>query len=85
MRLTLEQLAELRDTPLGATGNRLARAIELSGVTLSQIHEATGLSVSYVSDTARGRYKTITVDNGDKLARFFGCQIEDLFLERAVA
>ena len=33
----------------------------------------------HVSDVARRRYRTITVENARKFARYFGCSIEDLF------
>lgn len=82
MELTAKQLNELRSSPVTETGNRLGRAIKISGVSLSAIHDETELSVSYISDTARGRYRTITVDNASKLAGFFGCAIEDLFPSR---
>ena len=74
--LTKQQLAMLR-TETGT--NRVARAIDLAGVTQVTVAEALGLPQPYVSDVARRRYKTITVENARKFAQFFGCSIEDLF------
>jgi len=74
--LTKQQLAMLRTEP---GTNRVARAIDLAGVTQVTVADALGLPQPYVSDVARRRYKTITVENARKFAKFFGCSIEDLF------
>lgn len=80
--LTPQQLDMLRKTPVGKVGNRLAKVIELTEASLTEIHDQTDLSVSYISDTKSGRYKGISVDNAGRLARFFGVAIEDLFPAR---
>jgi len=74
--LTEQQLAILRTEP---GTNRVAKAIALAGVTQVTIAEALGLPQPYVSDVARQRYRTITVENARKFATYFGCSIEDLF------
>lgn len=74
--LTEDQLRTLRSEP-GA--NRVAKAISLAGVTQMTVAKAVGLPQPYVSDVARRRYRTITVENARKFARYFGCRIEDLF------
>ena len=74
--LTKQQLAILRSEP---GTNRVAKAIALAGVTQVTVAEALGLPQPYVSDVARQRYKTITVENARKFAVFFGCSIEDMF------
>ena len=74
--LSKQQLAILRSEP---GTNRVAKAIALAGVTQVTVAEALGLPQPYVSDVARQRYKTITVENARKFAVFFGCSIEDLF------
>ena len=74
--LTEQQLATLRSEP-GA--NRVAKAISLAGVAQLTVAKALGLPQPYVSDVARARYRTITVENARKFARYFGCSIEDLF------
>jgi transcriptional regulator with XRE-family HTH domain len=79
MTLTPKQLRRLRDTPSKAGENRVAVAFELAEVTQNTVAAATGLPQPYISDVARNRYQTITVDNAYKFAEFFGCQIEDLF------
>ncbi len=81
--LTQKKLSELREA-IGE-GNRVAKAIELAEVTQLDVQEATGLPQSYISDVARNRYRTITVDNAGKFAGYFGCLIEDLFPREAVA
>lgn len=78
--LSTRKLRELRDTP--AKGNRVARAIELAEVTQLDVSAATALPQPYISDVARNRYETITVDNARKFADYFGCAIEDLFPAR---
>ena len=74
--LTEEQLAALRSEP---GTNRVAKAISLAGVSQVTVAKALGLPQPYVSDVARRRYRTITVENAGKFARYFGCSIEDLF------
>ena len=74
--LTKQQLVILRSEP---GTNRVAKAISLARVTQVAVAEALGLPQPYVSDVARQRYKTITVENARKFAVFFGCSIEDLF------
>ena len=74
--LTKQQLAVLRSEP---GSNRVAKAMALTGVTQVTVAEALGLTQPYVSDVARGRYRTITVENARKFASYFGCCIEDLF------
>ncbi len=78
MALTKAQLKTLRDGD-ASTGNRLALAIDLSGETQTSVGLAVDLPHTYVSDVARGRYQTITVENAHKFAEHFGCAIEDLF------
>lgn len=77
--LTEDQLRTLRSEP-GA--NRVAKAIALAGVTQMTVAKSVGLPQPYVSDVARQRYRTITVENARKFARYFGCRIEDLFPAR---
>ena len=74
--LTKQQLAILRVEP---SVNRVAKAISLAGVTQLTVAEALGLPQPYVSDVARQRYRTITVEKGRKFANYFGCCIDDLF------
>ncbi len=78
--LNARKLRELRETV--TDGNRVAKAIELAEVTQLDVKEATGLPQPYISDVARNRYQTITVDNARKFAEYFGCAIEDLFPSR---
>ena len=82
MALTKYQLRALRAADIGAVGNRVQAAIDLAGETQTSLAKAIGLPYTYVSDTARGRYQTITVENARKFAEFFGCAIEDLFPSR---
>ena len=74
--LTAQQLEKLRSEP---GTNRVAKAISLAGVTQVTVAEAVALSQPYVSDVARQRYRTITVDKARRFADYFGCRIEDLF------
>ena len=74
--LTRKQLAALRATP---GTNRVAKAIALAEVTQGTVAQAIGFPQPYISDVARSRYRTITVENARKFAHYFGCSIEDLF------
>lgn len=82
MALSTQKIRELRQRKVGPSGNRVADAIEISGVTSTAVAAATSFTLQYVSDVARGRWDTITVDNARKFAEFFGCAIEDLFPAR---
>jgi transcriptional regulator with XRE-family HTH domain len=77
MKLTDTQLQKLRRHRV--SGNRISKAVELTGVTLVEVAAGSGLPYSYVSDMARNRYRTHTVETAYKLCGFFGCAIEDLF------
>lgn len=79
--LNTRRLRDLKATPAGDS-NRVARAIELADVTQQDVAAATGLPQPYISDVARNRYQTITVENARKFADYFGCQIEDIFPAR---
>ena len=68
--LSEQQLVILRSEP---AAYRVAKAISLAGVTQTVLAAAVGLTQPYVSDVARRRYQTITVENARKFARFFGC------------
>lgn len=83
MKFTPHQIRELRQGAVEATGNRLARAMELAELTQAVLADALNLTQPYVSDVVRGRHSTITVENAHKFANYFGCQIEDLFPSRA--
>ena len=37
------------------------------------------MTQAYVSDVVHCRYRTITVVNARRFARYFGCSVEDLF------
>jgi transcriptional regulator with XRE-family HTH domain len=80
--LTNEQVAALARVPIGGKPNRLGFAFALAGVRQADVASATGLTESYISATANGRYQTITLDNARKFAEFFGAPIEVLFPER---
>lgn len=82
MPLTDKQLRRLRGMAAGQSGNRVQAAIDLAEETQSSVGRAIGLPNTYVSDTARGRHQTITVENARKFAEHFGCRIEDLFPAR---
>lgn len=81
-KLTPKQLSLLRAEPPSERGNRVAKALELAGLTQAQAAEAMGELQPYVSDVARARYATITVTKAQKFADLFGCAIEDLFPRR---
>ena len=78
--LTPPQLTTLRSEP---GPNRVARAMEMTGITQTALAAAIGLTQAYVSDVVRQRHRTITVANAGKFARYFGCSIEDLFPDDA--
>jgi transcriptional regulator with XRE-family HTH domain len=83
MALTSEQLNELRAVSAAATGNRVAAAIKLIGITQQVLADALGEHQPYISAVVRGKHATITLTKAEKFAEYFGCSIEDLFPPRA--
>lgn len=81
MVLTRHQREQLRNEPT-ETGNRVAKAIELTGLSKAEVSRGTGLPYTYVTDVAYGRFQTITVEKAHIFAAFFGCDIADLFPAR---
>lgn len=77
--LTENQLARLRAATVTPGSNRLGLAMSLMGVSQATVAGAVGVPQPYVSDVVRGRYRTITVANARRFARYCGCRIEDLF------
>ena len=65
--LTENQLAVVRSAP---DARRVAKAIALAGVTQRRVGKALGVSQAYVSDVARRRYPTITVESACKFGRY---------------
>lgn len=79
MALSSTQLRELRRSDPAPTGNRLAKAMVIAGLTQAELADALGLAQPYISDVVRGRHSTITVENAHKFADYFGCSIKELF------
>ena len=77
--LNKTHIQTLTRTPPGQ--NRLARAIELAGVTQTAVGLDLGWPSSYVSDCTRARYTDMSLKNARKYARYFGVPIEVLFPE----
>jgi transcriptional regulator with XRE-family HTH domain len=81
--LTPKQLRELRLAAVGPAGNRVGAAMALAGLTQAQVADGMLVAQPYVSDVARGRHATITLENARKFAVFFGCDVDDLFPAKA--
>lgn len=73
------KLRQLRALPVGKSGNRLAEATRLAGISQADVAVATGFTQAYVSDIVRGRWPNPKIDNAGRFASLFGCYIEDLF------
>jgi transcriptional regulator with XRE-family HTH domain len=82
MKLDPEKLRALRKHKVPAVGNKLQVALDLADMSQAEVVRVTGLTPQYVSDTARGRHNTITMDNAWKFAEVFGCDPGDLFPAR---
>lgn len=83
--MTPKQLEALRAVPLDviATPNRLAIAFAMTRLKQDAAVEATGIAQARISALVCGRGGAATVHEGLKLARFFGCELVDLFPEPA--
>ena len=65
--------------------NKVGRARKLAGLTQMQAAERTGLTQSYISRVELGRYEDLPGETMRKMARLYGCSIEDLFPAREAA
>lgn len=81
--LNARQLAQLRQEP--AEPNRVKAAIRIAGVTQEVVSGATRIPQSNLSRIANSASGQITVQTAARLARYFGCQIPDLFPREASA
>jgi DNA-binding XRE family transcriptional regulator len=79
--LTKTNIQTLRRLPSGES--RIKKAAELSGITQTALARDLGFPTSYVCDVSQRRFRTITVANAFKFARYFNCAIEDLFPDEA--
>jgi len=77
--MTPKQLRALRAAPLGSIPNRLAVALALVERTQTDVCEEAGISKARMSLLVNGNYKTVSIDEAGRIARAFGCAIEDLF------
>lgn len=81
-KLTPAQQHILKAFPLGKRPNKLGLALELAGISQAEFARDLNFQPPYVSDVVRGRYRTITLENGVKVAEYFGVAVEDLFPAR---
>lgn len=79
--LSREQVETLKRSRVRSR-NRLAKAMELAGVTQVKVAEKTGFTQSYISRVLNGRYSDLPGETMRTFADVFGCHIEDLFPAR---
>ena len=83
MALTNRQLNFLRHSPIPPGGHRLDLALALVSATATDVARDTGFSAQWLSDVRRGRIELPTIGNARRLAKYFGCYIDDLFPDPA--
>lgn len=81
MALTPRQLKELQRAHVDEP-NKVRKAIELAGVTQTQVADAVGLTQPHVSEIANGKYTSLPLETARRLAGYFGCSIDELFPAR---
>lgn len=81
--LEITMIRRLRKAPVPQAGNRVAIAIELTGKTQGEVATDLEMPQSQLSDIARGRFPDPKLSTLRKLRNYFGCDIDDLFPERA--
>lgn len=79
--LTTKQLAILRRAP-AQHGNRLRVARKLAGKTQVEVAAAIGITQGSLSEIERRT--NVTLATAQRLARYYGCTIEDVFPFRPV-
>jgi transcriptional regulator with XRE-family HTH domain len=86
MKLTDEQLIELRAVPVGnASRNRLRAALRLAGLTQRAFAAGCGLDEPSVSDLVNGKYQDLRFSTVQRIAGFFGVPVDDIFPNLEVA
>lgn len=65
--------------------NRIAKAMDLAGVTQVQLAQKTGFTQSYISRVKNGLYSDLPGETMRTFADCFGCQMDDLFPAREQA
>ena len=79
-----DEIKQLRRENKGR--NRVAKAMELSGITQVELAAAIGTTQSNISEIKTGQYEDLPLETTRALADHFGCSIEDLFpAARAIA
>jgi len=59
--------------------NRLRIARTLARISQAELYRHTGVLQAQISAMELGRYRDVTLKTAHRLARFFGCTVEDLF------
>jgi plasmid maintenance system antidote protein VapI len=78
MPMTPEQMQALRSVPLGAVPNRLPIAFALTGQRQTDACQVLDMTDARMSLLVNGK-REASLQEAGKLARYFGCAIEDLF------
>jgi DNA-binding Xre family transcriptional regulator len=76
--MTPEQIQALRAVPLGDKPNRLALAFAMESVKQMDVCQELQISEARMSLLVNGKYRKVSVDEAGRIARYFGCAIEDL-------
>ena len=78
--LPASDLTQLRQTALRPNErNRVRIARGLAHITQAELFRQTGVLQAQISQLELGQYRDVTLKTATRLARFFGCTIEDLF------
>lgn len=79
LRLTLDQLDALRQSPVPYTGNRVLTALKLADGTITALAHATCLRYARVARIVSGKLREVPEAYAAELATAFGCLAQDLF------
>lgn len=79
MRMSAEQLLQLRAARVPFTGNKLLVALKLVDARITQLAGSTSLGYGRVGALVRGKTKMIPLTYAQELASSFGCEATDLF------
>ncbi len=79
LRLTIDQIDQLRRSPVPFTGNRVVTALKLADATITQLAAEACLRYSRVTRIVNGRARTVPASYAAEIAACFGCVLHDLF------
>lgn len=79
LRLSLEQIDQLRRSPVPFTGNKVITALKLADGTITQLANQARLRYTRVTRIVNGKARAVPATYAAEIAGCFGCVVHDVF------